>query len=1577
MDKTPNHIAFLPFEELLSELKEQYHFVLGVDSHERINRLLNRYAMSESPDARRLQYELCALLAGSQEEQDIFDRSFQEFLDRYSFELEKKEVDSSVEISKKISRSRLFFRAFSFLLLLVSLYIYLAFVYVKPIPGPVFAQLPGSYHMFLADTSEVRDLPPLFIDKVKERYWQFKFENYKEAKPRLIIPFSEPLAEGVQFRIVTQSNKERQREVKLRFQEPLRVRIEEKKKDSERVFVPQIIGVKAEVENWPDSLREAYQDVAASYQLLGRSYLWKLSDGRQFEESEISLADPEQSLQLRLEVIAYWLVDGDTLSWEASASTEISPPHPATRIPFVPIGFKYLEGPDINKVKSLIQSMKPHYLPFYLLLLGLTLYLLYEWYRFRRRKLILEPSKKIGSPLRVDLEIEPSGWPKFDDPKQEEALLSLRIRQLGLGEKLDIPATLEATVEAGAIPAFRYEARSQAPHYLFLIEEKSSRDHFALYFSAWVAEMNRRDITAECYFYRRSPHKCWRIYSDRDSHRSLGQLLSVYSDYRIVVVGEAQGLFDLRSGKPGEIIHQLENWHQKALLTPSPISQWAHAEKSAQEYLPVLPANSEGLLQLSRIWSEEEKLNKLSPKSLLDPELPILPDDPVAEEKADWPAVVEELRPYLGVEAMQWLAATAIYTELEWELTLNLGRALGFYYEEQSGLRIFRLPWFRQGALPEGLREALYDELSPQQRADALAYLTSLLAHRENMPPPNSLAEQERRSQVAMYHFLQSDQGATARAALQQVIRSLPPEEIQDPVVLKGLASATPKPLMAVLPRQMFHKQMPYFGLRSRTRAVAFGIAALLFSSIWVLLNGNPLAKGLPKAPYTENMMRTGLTERDSLTWAHYRAWQAADTGNYEQALQIFDRRIVAFLEAQGTDSDELAPLARDHSRAMYNVLLQQRNEIGQGLKPPFGVDSKVLSRFSYLYSAYSDPIYRQLSGLPVYGASFWQSYMRSVTIQEARDNKWLLANSYVYYGDDWDALIIDQEAKTATGYLSPFIDFKALLDSAYFDRASAPNAFFDAGTLARDSLILLLDYLEGQIVAPVEQQTIDSIRRVLGVISDEKCRGNYVIEGYVREQTKRTGLEAVAIRWGREDNETRTNKSGYFKLALDTCKYPLSDFRLELSRKGYRDTLWYIVPTDAFYETFMKASLSDDKDPHTEPDPDRSIKGRVTLISSGNKAVTNAEVYEMGYVSTRTDEKGNFELIYGDPEETRKTGALISLQVDKKGLEVVNTDALKAKLGQMSLVRIFMAPLGYVDSLERAYYNTLMNAIDKAYRTEVQGLQDNRKMNTYEVQQKTQVIDRVRNNRELEAASLARQLARTNIDQVSREKGYAILALQKGDGSLVMDLMQDSKVQQKLPEDDFVQNKKSQTDFRDGQSSLDKAMRLLSEYKYKEAMESFNQAVGAEPGNITFYLDFGERLEKAGRSDEAILVYKQAIQYGNPTVEQQQILANRLSDVHAKSGDYINAIYVQKNFLNRLKEVQNQDPEKYDLMFIESTLRIADYYQYQPKSRDGEYLGLLRSARRLILNHRKYPRYKEYKARLDDYWKKSGEGDG
>ncbi|MGD1717048.1 hypothetical protein [Dapis sp. BLCC M172] len=94
--------------------------------------------------------------------------------------------------------------------------------------------------------------------------------------------------------------------------------------------------------------------------------------------------------------------------------------------------------------------------------------------------------------------------------------------------------------------------------------------------------------------------------------------------------------------------------------------------------------------------------------------------------------VLESLRRYLGKAGYYWLSACAVFPELHWNLTVDLGNKLKT--DDGSSLLqacrltdIARLPWFRYGYMPDWLRAWLIYDLPRQQEDEVRQLLRNFL----------------------------------------------------------------------------------------------------------------------------------------------------------------------------------------------------------------------------------------------------------------------------------------------------------------------------------------------------------------------------------------------------------------------------------------------------------------------------------------------------------------------------------------------------------------------------------------------------------------------------------------------------------------------------------------------------------------------------------------------------------------------------------------------------------------------------------------------------------------------------------
>ncbi|MFM7647496.1 MAG: hypothetical protein ACKO50_05425, partial [Cyanobium sp.] len=328
---------------------------------------------------------------------------------------------------------------------------------------------------------------------------------------------------------------------------------------------------------------------------------------------------------------------------------------------------------------------------------------------------------------------------------------ALNVWQRLPSEELDGAATVEASLEAGGWLSPRYGERRQRQSYLFLLEQESLADQQTRQLRAWLEGLREEGVLAEWVCFQRDPLFC----QGPEGHgprRRLAELAALHPEALVAVVADGERLFSPVDGAPRPWLRRLAAWPRQVVLTPRPRERWGALEAELAQHLPVLPATPEGLLQLGG-WLREAPSLPLAAVSAaagaaaapVEPaDEPVPPEPPLLQGSATpWlertppaPAVAQELlrqlRAFLGPEGFYWLAACAVFPELHWTITVHLGQRLrgadGQPLPRHCPLpRLARLPWLRHGYLPDWLRLALIQTLTPAQEAAVREELTILL----------------------------------------------------------------------------------------------------------------------------------------------------------------------------------------------------------------------------------------------------------------------------------------------------------------------------------------------------------------------------------------------------------------------------------------------------------------------------------------------------------------------------------------------------------------------------------------------------------------------------------------------------------------------------------------------------------------------------------------------------------------------------------------------------------------------------------------------------------------------------------
>jgi Big-like domain-containing protein len=449
------------------------------------------------------------------------------------------------------------------------------------------------------------------------------------------------------------------------------------------------------------------------------------------------------------------------------------------------------------------------------------LFLLNEWRLYRRRRLVVSRERRQKPPFTWPVRLEAPINPFAESAELPNAARLLRQRQPGELARLSVEETVRATIAAAGFPTFRYRTDTRAPDYLLLIERSAFRDHGARLYQALAQALEREGVHVTRYLHDGDPRVC---HAERGEQRELlVDLRRRYPDYRLLLVSRGDRLLDPVTGRLQPWTAQFLSWSDRALLTPESPSTWGLREVALAQHFVVLPATIAGLMGAVGHFrgparTEPERWRELD----ASPGVPRLDDgDPSPR-----------LRAYLGPRVFRWLCAVAVYPELHWDLTLHLAGLpiLGpGLLTEESLLRLLRLPWFRQGAIPDEVRARLIDQLTEAEERAVREAIVDLLER--NPAPGDSVSANRYELDLVVQRLALHRRDPRQRRNAIRELQGFPRRDlVQDFAMLKLIEETPASRLQVLLPRRLrrvfYRDGVPALGTRAAVRVAAL-VAAL------------------------------------------------------------------------------------------------------------------------------------------------------------------------------------------------------------------------------------------------------------------------------------------------------------------------------------------------------------------------------------------------------------------------------------------------------------------------------------------------------------------------------------------------------------------------------------------------------------------------------------------------------------------------------------------------------------------------------------------------------------------------------
>lgn len=287
------------------------------------------------------------------------------------------------------------------------------------------------------------------------------------------------------------------------------------------------------------------------------------------------------------------------------------------------------------------------------------------------------------------------------------------------------------------------------PAYLFFIEARSPLDLEGRRLDLLRQRLASAGLDAKRYFYTQTPAVLYERIGGPPL--PLEEVAARDDDRRLIIMGEGAGFISPATLKPEPWTPTLDVWSERAMLSSKPVGSWGPEDRGIARDLGLSlgRATVEGLTALPELLGLDSEADrpqmraygfasgqdlKPLPSPLRSDPYRWLASAPPSERRDDWwPALEYRLSLYLDPAGLDWLKALAVYPVLNWDLTLYLGRGLrdaasDEFYAEPRLAALTRLPWLREGRMPEWLRDAMIASLDPALRKQVIELIAGIVA---------------------------------------------------------------------------------------------------------------------------------------------------------------------------------------------------------------------------------------------------------------------------------------------------------------------------------------------------------------------------------------------------------------------------------------------------------------------------------------------------------------------------------------------------------------------------------------------------------------------------------------------------------------------------------------------------------------------------------------------------------------------------------------------------------------------------------------------------------------------------------
>lgn len=304
------------------------------------------------------------------------------------------------------------------------------------------------------------------------------------------------------------------------------------------------------------------------------------------------------------------------------------------------------------------------------------------------------------------------------------SLRQLRFMSETQRRSFDLAGTIKELSKKGELDEPRYSFSRKHTEYLIIVERNALRNHLSAFVQNIYATMLANNVDVMLYTYQTDPRVLH--HSDGQSETTLQQLAGLHHDAVLLYFGGNELWQDSETLQIYNWTNVFKQWERRYWFPNKSPERWDLYEQVGSSVFPqVLPTSFAGLQTLSQHLAFSDNDQQVS-LGFWEQHL----DYNLTEINTRLP--LDTIALFFNPLMRTWIAACAVYPEINWDLTLELGRLLS---NEQNNLchaeaisQLLRLDWFRKGHMPPELRYALLQQwISPNRVMQINAHIAELM----------------------------------------------------------------------------------------------------------------------------------------------------------------------------------------------------------------------------------------------------------------------------------------------------------------------------------------------------------------------------------------------------------------------------------------------------------------------------------------------------------------------------------------------------------------------------------------------------------------------------------------------------------------------------------------------------------------------------------------------------------------------------------------------------------------------------------------------------------------------------------